>query len=133
MLIIGVQNPTTQDVVADGVIATGDVYRIVDIPNSCGQLAFSNTTTGITMRRKGVYHVTANFYPDAAFTGTIQMLINGVPVLGATANGENLTIDYYVLVDSQCGWSSNAKTITFTTDTAATFENVVVNVTKEVY
>ena len=133
MLIIGVQNPAAQDVVADGIITLGDTYHIYDTPNNCGQLAFSHTSTGITLRRKGAYHITANFYPDAAFAGTIQMLVNGVPVLGATANGENLTIDYYVFVDSPCGWTGNAKTITFTSDTAVTLENVVVNITKEVY
>lgn len=133
MLLIGVQNPTTQDVVADGVIETGNTYRIFDEPNSCGRLAFSNTSTGITLHRKGIYHITANFYPTAAFTGTIQMLENNIPVLGATANGENLTIDYLVVVDPQCGWTSNAKTISFTSDTAVTLENVVVNITKEVY
>jgi hypothetical protein len=133
MLLIGVQNPTTQDVVADGIIETGNSYRKFDEPNSCGQLAFSNTSTGITLHRKGIYHITANFYPSAAFTGTIQMLENNIPVLGATANGENLTIDYLVVVDPQCGWTSNAKTITFTSDTALTLENVVVNITKEVY
>lgn len=133
MLLIGLQNPTTQDVVADGVIALGNSYRKFDLPNDCGALAFSNTSTGVTLNRKGIYHLTANFYPEAAFTGTIQMLVDGVPVLGATANGENLTIDYYVVVDSNCGWTSNAKTITFTSDTATTLENVVVNITKEVY
>ena len=132
MLLIGVQNPIDQDVVADGIIATGNVYRKYDKPNDCGVLAFSNTSTGITLHRKGIYHVTANFYPTAAFTGIIQMLENGTPVTGATANGENLTIDYYVVVDPNCGWTTNAKTITFTSDTAATLENVVVNVTKEV-
>ena len=132
MLLIGVQNPIDQDVVADGIIATGNVYRKYDKPNDCGVLAFSNTSTGITLHRKGIYHVTANFYPTAAFAGIIQMLENGTPVTGATANGENLTIDYYVVVDPNCGWTTNAKTITFTSDTAATLENVVVNVTKEV-
>lgn len=132
MLLIGVQNPTTQDVVVDGLIITGDSYRKYDKPNDCGLLAFANTSTGITLRRKGIYHLIANFYPTAAFTGEIQMLVNGVPVTGATANGENLTIDYYIAVDPQCGWNTNSKTITFTTDTAVTLENVVVNVTKEV-
>lgn len=133
MLLIGLQNPTTQAVVADGIIALGNSYRKFDLPNECGALAFSNTSTGVTLNRKGIYHLTANFYPTAAFTGTIQMLVDGVPVLGATANGENLTIDYYIVVDSNCGWVSNAKTITFTSDTATTLENVVVNITKEVY
>ena len=132
MLLIGVQNPIDQDIVADGIIATGNVYRKYDKPNDCGVFAFSNTSTGITLHRKGIYHVTANFYPTAAFAGIIQMLENGTPVTGATANGENLTIDYYVVVDPNCGWTTNAKTITFTSDTAATLENVVVNVTKEV-
>ena len=132
MLLIGVQNPIDQDIVADGIIATGNVYRKYDKPNDCGVLAFSNTSTGITLHRKGIYHITANFYPTAAFAGTIQMLENGTPVTEAAANGENLTIDYYIVVDPNCGWTTNAKTITFTSDTAATLENVVVNVTKEV-
>lgn len=132
MLLIGLQNPTSQAVVADGTIALGATYRKFDRANDCGILAFANTSTGVTLQRKGIYHITANFYPSAAFTGTIQMLENGTPVTGATANGENLTIDYYVVVDSQCGWTSNAKTITFTSDTAVTLDNVVVNITKEV-
>lgn len=132
MLLIGVQNPVAQDVVADGIITTGNSYRKYDKPNDCGVFAFSNTSTGVTLNRRGIYHLTANFYPSAAFAGTIQMLENGVPVTGATANGENLTIDYYIVVDPQCGWTTNAKNITFTTDTAATFDNVVVNITKEV-
>jgi hypothetical protein len=131
MLIIGLQNSTTQDVVADGVITLGASYRKFDTPNECGTLAFDASSTALTLNRKGIYHVTANFYPSAAFTGTITLNINGVPT-PAIANGENLTIDYYVMVDSACGWASNAQTITFTSDTAVTLENVIVNVTKEV-
>lgn len=132
MLLIGLQNTTAQTLVADETIALGNVYRRFDKPNECGIYSFSNTTTGITLNRKGIYHVTANFYPSAAFTGTITLLENGIPVPGATANGANLTIDYYIVVDSNCGWTSNAKTISFTTDAALTLENVVVNITKEV-
>lgn len=131
MLIIGLQNPTTQDVLADGTISLGATYRKFDTPNECGTLAFDTTSTSITLNRKGIYHVTANFYPAAAFTGTITLNINGIPTT-AIANGENLTIDYYVLVDCACGWASNAQTITFTSDAAVTLDNVVVNVTKEV-
>lgn len=131
MLIIGLQNPTTQDVLADGTISLGSTYRKFDVPNECGTLAFDTTSTSVTLNRKGIYHVTANFYPAAAFTGTITLNINGIPTT-ATANAENLTIDYYVLVDTNCGWASNAQTITFTSDAAVTLDNVVVNVTKEV-
>ena len=132
MLLIGLQNPTAQDVLADGVINLGSPYRKYDVPNDCGTLAYDPSATALTLSRKGIYHVTANFYPAAAFAGTITLNINGVPVPGATANGENLTIDYYVLVDCSCGWSSNSQTISFTSDTAVTLDNVVVNVTKEV-
>lgn len=131
MLLIGLQNPTAQDVLADGTISLGATYRKFDAPNDCGILAFDTTSTSITLNRKGIYHVTANFYPAAAFTGIITLNVNGVPTT-ATANGENLTIDYYILVDTNCGWASNAQTITFTSDTAVTLDNVVVNVTKEV-
>lgn len=131
MLIIGLQNPTTQAVLADGTISLGSTYRKFDVPNECGTLAFDSTSTSITLKRKGIYHVTANFYPAAAFTGIITLNINGTPTT-AIANGENLTIDYYVIVDCSSGWTSNAQTITFTSDTAVTLDNVVVNVTKEV-
>lgn len=131
MLLIGLQNATTQDVLADGIISIGSTYRKFDTPNDCGILAFEPTSTGLTLNRKGIYHVTATFYPSAAFTGTITLNVNGVAT-EATANGENLTIDYYIIVDCSCGWSSNSKTITFTSDTAVTLDNVVVNVTKEV-
>ena len=131
MLLIGLQNPATQDVLADGIIALGSTYRKFDAPNDCGTLAFSPTATGLTLNRKGIYHVTATFYPSAAFTGTITLNVNGTPT-AATANGENFTIDYYVLVDCSNGWSSNSQTITFTSDAAVTLNNVVVNVTKEV-
>ena len=131
MLLIGLQNPATQAVLADGIISLGTTYRKFDTPNDCGIFAFEPTSTGITINRKGIYHVTANFYPSAAFTGTITLNINGVAT-EAIANGENLTIDYYVIVDCSCGWSSNSQTITFTSDAAVTLDNVVVNVTKEV-
>ena len=131
MLLIGLQNPTTQAVLADGTIALGATYRKYDTPNDCGIFAFDATSTSVTLNRKGIYHVTATFYPAAAFTGIITLNINGVPT-EAIANGENLTIDYYVIVDCSNGWTSNAKTITFTSDTAVTLDNVVVNVTKEV-
>lgn len=131
MLLIGLQNPTSQDVLADGLISLGSPYRKFDAPNECGTLAFDPASTSLTLNRKGIYHVTATFYPAAAFTGTITLNINGVPTT-AIANGENLTIDYYVIVDCTYGWASNAQTITFTSDAAVTLDNVVVNVTKEV-
>lgn len=131
MLLIGLQNPTTQAVIADGLINLGSTYRKFDTPNECGTLAFDPDATSITLNRKGIYHVTANFYPAAAFAGIITLNINGTPTT-AIANGENLTIDYYVIVDCANGWASNAQTITFTSDTAVTLNNVVVNVTKEV-
>lgn len=131
MLLIGLQNPTSQAVLADGLITLGSTYRKFDTPNECGTLAFDTTSTSITLNRKGIYHVTATFYPAAAFAGIITLNINGTPTT-AIANGENLTIDYYVIVDCTNGWTSNAQTITFTSDTAVTLDNVVVNVTKEV-
>lgn len=131
MLLIGLQNPTSQDVLADGLITLGSPYRKFDVPNECGTLAFDPASTSLTLNRKGIYHVTATFYPAAAFTGTITLNVNGTPTT-AIANGENLTIDYYIIVDCAYGWASNAQTITFTSDTAVTLDNVVVNVTKEV-
>lgn len=149
MLLLGVQNIGTQTVLADGLINLGAVYRRYCKKNSCGVPTFSRTSNDITLNQSGIYHVTATFVGTAETAGdvTIQMYINGTPVVGAistetittaTTEFRTFVIDRYVLVDRDCvlgNDSTIANTISFVNvseDIDATFTNVVVNVTKEV-
>ena len=134
-LLIGLKNTATQDVVVDGLINLGSVYRRYDKKSSnCGQRAFEVNANGITLQQSGIYHITAIF--QAAADTTVQLLVNGVVIDGATSTGTPAIIDYFVVVDSGCVLGNNttvAQTISFQNlETAATFENVIVNVVKEV-
>lgn len=149
MLLLGVQNTSTQTVLADGLINLGASYRRYCKKNNCGIPAFSRTANDITLNHSGIYHITATFIGTGETAGdvTIQMFINGQPVEGAistetittaTTEFKTFVIDYYVLVDRDTILGSNstvANSITFqnvSEDIDATFTNVVVNVTKEV-
>lgn len=135
MLLIGLKNTATQDVVIDGLINLGSVYRRYDKKGvSCGQRAFEVNANGITFQQSGIYHITGIF--QATASTTVQLLVNGVVVDGATATGTQAVIDYFVVVDSGCVLGNNttiAQSISFqNVETAGTFENVIVNVVKEV-
>lgn len=147
MLLLGLKNATTQDVVVDGIVNIGNSYRKYDKKNKCGVFAFNRTANDVTLQQKGVYHVTATFVASAPAAGdvTVQLLVNGVAVPGAlatetittaTTEFRTMVIDYYVLVDQDCilgNESTVAQTISFqNTGVAATFTSVVVNVSKEV-
>lgn len=134
-LLIGLKNTATQDVVVDGLINLGSVYRRYDKKAcSSGLRAFEVNANGITLQQSGIYHITALF--QAAAATTVQLLVNGVVVDGATSTGTQPIIDYFIVVDSGCILGNNttvAQTISFQNIlTAATFDNVVVNVVKEV-
>ena len=147
MLILGTQNTGSQTVLTDGIVSLGNVYRKYCKRASNGLPTFASTTNGITLNGQGIYHITATFVGAGTEAGTltVQMLENGVPVVGGVASEtittadtelRTLTIDRYVLVDSTCllGCTSTiAKTISFeNTGVGATFGNVVVNVDKVV-
>lgn len=147
MLLIGTQNTGTQTVLTDGIVSLGTVYRkYCKKANNCLP-TFVNDSNSITLNGQGVYHITATLVGAGTTAGTltVQMLENGVPVVGGiasetitTADTElrTLVIDRYVLVDNTCllGCTSTlAKTISFeNTGVGATFSNVVVNVEKVV-
>lgn len=147
MLLIGTQNTGTQTVLTDGIVSLGTVYRkYCKKANNCLP-TFTNDSNSITLNGQGVYHITATLVGAGTTAGTltVQMLENGVPVVGGiasetitTADTElrTLVIDRYVLVDNTCllGCTSTlAKTISFeNTGVGATFSNVVVNVEKVV-
>lgn len=147
MLLIGTKNFATQDVIADGIINIGSVYRRYCKKNACGIATFSRTSQDITLNQSGIYHVTATLVGsgDAAGDVTVQLFINGEAVDGAfstqtitTADTELRTfvIDYYILVDKDCILGSEATVANsislVNTGVAATFTSVIVNVSKEV-
>lgn len=135
MLLIGLKNTATQDVVVDGLINLGSVYRRYDKKGQCcGQRAFEVNANGISLNQSGIYHITAIF--GATASTTVQLLVNGVVIDGATSTGTQPVIDYFVVVDSGCVLGNNttvSQNISFqNVETAGTFENVIVNVVKEV-
>ena len=147
MLLIGTQNTGSQTVLTDGIISLGSVYRKYCKKTSNCLPTFASDSNSITLNGQGVYHVTATLIGAGTTAGTltVQMLENGVPVVGGVASEtittadtelRTLVIDRYVLVDNTCllGCTSTlAKTISFeNTGVGATFSNVVVNIDKVV-
>ena len=147
MLLIGTQNTGSQTVLTDGIISLGSVYRKYCKKTSNCLPTFASDSNSVTLNGQGVYHVTATLVGAGTTAGTltVQMLENGVPVVGGVASEtittadtelRTLVIDRYVLVDNTCllGCTSTlAKTISFeNTGVVATFSNVVVNVDKVV-
>ena len=147
MLLIGTQNTGSQTVLTDDIISLGSVYRTYCKKTSNCLPTFASDSNSITLNGQGVYHVTATLIGAGTTAGTltVQMLENGVPVVGGVASEtittadtelRTLVIDRYVLVDNTCllGCTSTlAKTISFeNTGVGATFSNVVVNIDKVV-
>lgn len=147
MLLIGTQNTGSQTVLTDGIISLGSVYRKYCKKTSNCLPTFASDSNSVTLNGQGVYHVTATLVGAGTTAGTltVQMLENGVPVVGGVASEtittadtelRTLVIDRYVLVDNTCllGCTSTiAKTISFeNTGVGATLSNVVVNVDKVV-
>ena len=147
MLLIGTQNTGSQTVLTNGIISLGSVYRKYCKRASNGWPTFASDSNSVTLNGQGVYHVTATLVGAGTTAGTltVQMLENGVPVVGGVASKtittadtelRTLVIDRYVLVDNTCllGCTSTlAKTISFeNTGVGATFSNVVVNIDKVV-
>ena len=145
--VLGTLNSGTQTVLADGIVNIGSVYRRYCRKNRCGIATFGRTSQDISLQHEGIYRVHSTFVVSAPVAGdvTIQLLENGVPVVGvfatetittATTEFRTMSIDYLVLVDNDCilGQESTiAKTISFqNTGVDATITSVVVNVTKEV-
>lgn len=146
MFLLGTKNTATQEVVADGLINLGQVYRRYSKKNNCGSHTFTFNGSSISLNHSGIYHITAVLVGSAeAGDATVQLFENGVAVDGAvstqtitTADTEIRTfvIDHFVLVDNACvlGKSTTvADSITLVnTGVAATFTNVVVNIDKVV-
>lgn len=147
MLLIGTKNTGSQTVLTNGIISLGSVYRKYCKKTSNCLPTFASDSNSVTLNGQGVYHVTVTLVGAGTTAGTltVQMLENGVPVVGGVASEtittadtelRTLVIDRYVLVDNTCllGCTSTlAKTISFeNTGVGATFSNVVVNIDKVV-
>lgn len=142
-MLIGLRNLTPQTV--DGLVNLGAVYRKNCRRNDCGIPTFANTSDSVTLNHKGFYHVTTvlTVTADAATDVVVSLLQNGVELPAATttvtltADGfANVTLDYYILVTSNCVLGVTSITpatiqvsVTPETDTAVvTVPNIVTNV-----
>ena len=145
--LIGLQDLASQTVLADGVIALGDVYRRYCRKNRCGTRVYDNTSTGVTLNWNGIYRVTATLVGTGTEAGdvTVQLFSNGLAVPGAistqtitTADTEFRTfvIEKFILVNNAevLGVNSTlAQTLTLeNTGVGATFTNVTFDVVKVV-
>lgn len=145
-LLIGTRNFATQDVVTNGIIQLGNVYR-----RFCrkinGVKTFEFDNSDVILQQSGIYHITVTAVGSGAEAGTlaIQLYENGFAVPGVISNEtittadtelRTLTLDYFVLVDSTCVLGCNstvAKAISLVnTGVEATFTSVVMNVEKVV-
>lgn len=145
--LIGLQDLASQTVLADGVIAIGNVYRRFCRKNSCGTRVYDNTSTGVTLNWNGIYKVTATLVGTGTEAGdvTVQLFANGVAVPGAISTQTITTpdtefrtfvIDKFILVNNAevlgCN-STLAQTLTLeNTGVGATFTNVTFDVVKVV-
>ena len=144
MLLLGTKNFASQNVVTNGIVQLGNVYRRY-CKRINGTRTFEFDNSDIILQQSGIYHITVTAVGSGADAGTlaIQLYENGVPVTGAFSNEtittpdtelRTLTIDYFVLVDSTCVLGCNstvAKAISLVnTGVEATYTSVVVNVEK---
>lgn len=145
-LLIGAKNFATQQVVTNGLIEFGNVYRrFCKKINGIKTFEFDNSD--IVLQQTGIYHITVTAVGSGTAAGTlaIQLYENGFAVPGSFANEtittpntelRTLTLDYYTLVDNTCVLGCNstiAKAISIiNTGVPATFTSIVINIEKVV-
>lgn len=144
MLLLGTRNFASQEVVSNGIIQLGNVYRRY-CKKINGLRTFEFDNSDIILQQSGIYHITATAVASGTEAGTlaIQLYENGIAVPGAFSNEtittpttelRTLVIDYFALVDSTCVLGCNstiAKAISLVnTGVDATFTSVVINVEK---
>lgn len=144
--LIGTKNFTSQEVITNGIINLGSVYRkFCRRINGIQTFAFDGND--INLQQSGMYHITATATFSASEAGdvVVSLFENGVAVPGVSATEtittpdtefRTITLDYIALVDATCvlGVSATvAKAISLVnTGVEATFSNVVVNIEKVV-
>lgn len=145
-LLIGAKNFATQQVVTNGLVEFGNVYRrFCKKINGIKTFEFDNSD--IVLQQTGIYHITVTAVGSGTAEGTlaIQLYENGFAVPGAFSNEtittpntelRTLTLDYYTLVDNTCVLGCNstiAKAISIVnTGVPATFTSIVINIEKVV-
>lgn len=145
-LLIGAKNFATQQVVTNGLVEFGNVYRrFCKKINGIKTFEFDNSD--IVLQQTGIYHITVTAVGSGTAAGTlaIQLYENGFAVPGAFSNEtittpntelRTLTLDYYTLVDNTCVLGCNstiAKAISIVnTGVPATFTSIVINIEKVV-
>lgn len=144
MLLIGTRNFATQEVITNGIVQLGNVYR-----RYCrkinGVKTFEFDNSDVILQQSGIYHITVTAVASGAEAGTLalQLYENGFAVSGVFANEtittpdtelRTLTLDYFVLVDSTCVLGCNstvAKAISLVnTGVEATYTSVIMNIEK---
>lgn len=144
--LIGTRNFASQEVLTNGLIQLGNVYR-----RFCrkinGVKTFEFDNSDVILQQTGIYHITVTAVGSGAEAGTlaIQLYENGFPVPGVFSNEtittpdtelRTLTLDYFTLVDNTCVLGCNstvAKAISLVnTGVEATYTSVVMNIEKVV-
>ena len=146
MLLIGAKNFTSQDVIANGILNLGAVYRRY-CKRVNGIRTFDFDGNNIVLQQSGIYHITVTAVASGDVAGdiTLSLFENGIAVPGAVSTQtittpdtelRTLTIDYYTLVDSTCVLGNSAvaqKAISLVnTGVDATYTSVIMNVDKVV-
>ena len=145
-LLIGTRNFATQNVLTNGIIQLGNVYR-----RYCRKIngikTFEFDNTDVILQQTGIYHITVTAVANGAEAGTlaVQLYENGFPVPAVFSNEtittpetelRTLTLDYYTLVDNACVLGCNsavAKAISLVnTGVEANYTSVVMNIEKVV-
>lgn len=145
-LLLGTRNFATQEVLTNGIIQLGNVYRRY-CKKINGIRTFEFDNSDVILQQNGIYHITVTAVASGTAAGTLAMQLyeNGTPVPGVFANEtittpntelRTLTLDYFVLVDSTCVLGCNstvAKTISLVnTGIEANYTSVVMNIEKVV-
>ena len=145
-LLLGTRNFASQEVLTNGIVQLGNVYRRF-CKKINGVKTFEFDNTDIILQQTGMYHITVTAVASGAEAGTlaIQLYENGFPIPAVFSNEtittpetelRTLTLDYIALVDNACVLGCNspvAKAISIVnTGVEATFTSVVVNVEKVV-
>ena len=143
-LLIGAKNFATQEVVTNGLVEFGNVYRRF-CKRINGTRTFEFDNSDIVLQQNGIYHITVTAVASGTEAGVlaIQLYENGNAISGAFSNEtittpdtelRTLTLDYYTLVDNTCVLGCNstvAKAISVVnTGIPATFTSVVINIEK---
>ena len=130
--IIQTINASNQVLTADSLINLGTTVNRY----GCG---LNQNGNGIEVSGSGYYKIeaTITITPTAAGNVTISMQKNGVNVPGAqavgsvTTVGNSTTIPINFIIRRPCAYCENADIITFSTQDAATINNVVVQIVKQ--